>query len=598
MKIKNYFFSFLILNFMFYLFNCLTFAEEARQTQSTVQPAAKAEPAELITLDYKDAELSSVLRALSYTYDLNLVAAKEIKGKVTINLTNVTVDEALDAILKVNGYFFSKEGKIIYIFPGLSSEEVGLKTESVSIKYLTASETEKLLQESLSSRGKIRINEATNSLIITDYPQMLNRVKEVIEAIDVQPIQVLIEAKLVDITSKDLENLGVTWSADYKPVGDVKGLFGRNTGYQEELKTTTTLAGPSSSLSGGQFKIDTLTFKGLSITATLDALIQDQKAHLLASPSIATLNGKEARIIIGEKYPYKEKTQTTTGTTETTKFVDVGTTLRVTPQVSPDGYITMRVHPEVSSVSASLDAGPRITTREADATIRVKDGQTIVIGGLLKKQDDKIVNRIPILGYIPIVGLLFSDRSSDLSQTELAVFITPHIIRSPEEAEVQEATREKEVYVNIEGKGERVLVSQLWEQARNLEKDEGIESRRKDKQMRMSEALDLYKQIASQFPGSERADDALYRAGLISYDFFADLDLSRRIFLEIVERYPDSPYVWKSRRMIEHIDKKLEAKERRKLPKPTKQKSQPLSRQEGKNKELTGNRGFIQGGGQ
>ncbi len=187
MKIKNYFFSFLSINFMFYLFfaiggNSTAFAEPTDQRTN--------EPTELITLDYKDAELSSVLRALSYTYDLNLVAAKEIKGKVTINLTNVTIDEALDAILKVNGYSFSKEGKIIYIFPGLSPEEVGLKTESISIKYLTASETEKLLQESLSSRGKIRINEATNSLIITDYPQMLNRVKEVIEAIDVQHIQV------------------------------------------------------------------------------------------------------------------------------------------------------------------------------------------------------------------------------------------------------------------------------------------------------------------------------------------------------------------------------------------------------------------------
>jgi type II secretory pathway component GspD/PulD (secretin) len=572
-------------------------AQAIPQTQLT-QQTQKTE--ELVTLDYKDAELSSVLRALSYSYNLNLVATKDIKGKVTVTLRDVTVDEALNAVLRVNGYTFTRDGNLIYITPGPGLEGIDVVTVTLPLKYLTASEASGLLQKAISSKGDIRINEATNSLVITDFPASVDKVKAVLKDIDIPPIQVLIEAKLVDITEKDYQNFGVTYTVDYKPAGDIKGLFDRKTGYQEELAGSQTMAGPSSTLSGGQLKITALTFKGLSGTVTLDALIQDQKAHLLASPSIATLSGKEARIIIGERYPYKEKTQTTTGTTETTKFVDIGTTLRVTPQVSPDGFITMYVHPEVSSLTSSLDAGPRVSTREADATIRVRDGETIIIGGLIKRQDDRTKGRVPIIGHIPILGWLFNKASSDLTSTELVVFITPRIIRTPEEMKAIEPTRQKEATVNIEGTGERVVVNQAWEEARDLEKDEGLISRRKDKETRMSEALDRYKQIAEQFPGNEKADDALFRAGLIAYDYFADLDLAKQIFSQLVERYPESPYIGKSKRMVEHINKKLKAKEEKgKGEREAGNVShirKPVYRPKIEDKEVAGNRGIIQGG--
>ena len=623
MRAKNIFRFVLIFNFTFLIFNYAAFAEDAKGyaqaespptilsevpqvSQTTASGQTSNEPTnqrvnestELVTLDYKDAELSSVLRALSYSYGLNLVATKDIKGKVTVALRDITVDEALNAVLKVNGYTFTRKGNLIYITSGPGLEGIDVVTVAIPLKYLTASETSELLQKAISSKGDIRINEATNSLVITDFPASVEKVKTVLKDIDVAPVQVLIEAKLVDITEKDYQNFGVTYTLDYKPAGDIKGLFDRKTGYQEELAGSQTMAGPSSTLSGGQLKITTLTFKGLSGTVTLDALIQDQKAHLLASPSIATLSGKEARIIIGERYPYKEKTQTTTGTTETTKFVDIGTTLRVTPQVSPDGYITMYVHPEVSSLTSSLDAGPRIATREADATIRVRDGETIIIGGLIKRQDDRVKGRIPIIGHIPILGWFFTKASSDLTSTELVVFITPRIIRTPEEMKTIEATRQKEVVVNIEGTGERVVVNQAWEEARDLEMDEGLISRRKDKEMRMSEALDRYKQIAQQFPVNEKADDALFRAGLIAYDYFADLDLAKNLFSQLVELYPESHYVSKSKRMVEHINKKLSSLEKKKAPRtsiPEQKKAAP-QQYKSKDKETTGNRGVIAGG--
>ena len=260
MRAKNIFRFVLIFNFTFLIFNYAAFAEDAKGyaqaespptilsevpqvSQTTASGQTSNEPTnqrvnestELVTLDYKDAELSSVLRALSYSYGLNLVATKDIKGKVTVALRDITVDEALNAVLKVNGYTFTRKGNLIYITPGPGLEGIDVVTVAIPLKYLTASETSELLQKAISSKGDIRINEATNSLVITDFPASVEKVKTVLKDIDVAPVQVLIEAKLVDITEKDYQNFGVTYTLDYKPAGDIKGLFDRKTGYQEEL---------------------------------------------------------------------------------------------------------------------------------------------------------------------------------------------------------------------------------------------------------------------------------------------------------------------------------------------------------------------------
>lgn len=523
-------------------------------------PVITNESNQTISLDYKDADINAILRSLAWSYGLNLVTGTDVKGKVTINLKNVTLDEALDAILTASGYVHIRRGNIIYISSG-AAEGIDLTSEPVYLKYLKAAEVQNLLRKVISSKGDIKVDEVSNMLIITDFSANVEKIKTLINRIDIPPQQVLIEVKIVDITSKDLENLGVTWSADNKPIGNKGGLFNRNTRFQEELKTTTTLAGPSGSLSGGQFKINTLNFKGLSLTATLDALCQDQKANLLASPSIAVLNNREARIVIGEKVPYKERTQTTTGTTETTKFIDVGTTLRVMPSINADGYITMLIHPEVSSVSALLDAGPRITTREADTTVRVKEGETIVIGGLIKQEDSRTRSKVPLVSDIPIIGLLFSNRSKDQSQTELAVFITPTILYSSrEEAKFHGAKAEEEVYVNIGPTGELSIVYQLFDKADKLDKGLGLESRRKDEKFRKEQSLGIFENIASQFPNSPKAPEALYRAILIRRHYEQDLYKTRDACEKLISNYPESKFVSQAKSLHKEVMKKLEQK--------------------------------------
>ena len=505
---------------------------------------------ELITLDFQDAPLASVLRSLAYSYNLNLVTPKNIEGTVSFPLTNVTVEEALQVILGINGYTYIKKGNLIYITPSPGVDGVRVTTETVVLNYLNAHDASRLLTDGLSSLGKIRVNEANNTLVVTDYPAYIENLRKTLEELDTPPIQVLIEARLIDITEQDSRNAGFSWTVQSR-------FF--------DLGGSGDMAGPSSTLSGGQLKLTSFATKGITASATIDALIRDNKAHLLAPPSIMTLSGKEARIIIGERFPYKEKTQTTTGTTETTKFVDIGTTLRVTPWVSPDGWITMYVHPEVSSLTAELEAGPRVATREADATIVVKDGETIVIGGLIKRQEDSIKGKIPILGSIPILGRLFRHRSSDTTSTELVVFITPTIIKYRDSPGNQRPESPREVFVQIKETGEQVLVHQLWQEAADLEKGRGIISRNKDRRDRMVLALRRYQKIVSVYPQSEKTPEALFRGGNLAYKYFDDLVAAQAMLVELIHEYPESSLIRKAKKLLKQIDKKILSKNRKSM---------------------------------
>ena len=259
-------------------------------------PAAKVDTSTMeerlqqtISVEYKDADLVSVLRSLALTYRLNLLTGPDIKGKVTINLQEITVERALEAILKANGLVYNKKEGVIYVSSG-DSTMVDIGTEVIQLKYLTATQAQNMTRKMLSNKGDMKINETSNNLIITDYKDNIEKIRKLIVQTDTAPKQVLIEAKVVDITSSDLKSLGVTWAGYYKPVNG--GLFGRDTNVAEELKggisLPTTSSVPSTSK---QITIDTLSIKGMSLTATIDALVRDGKAHLLASPSIAVING-------------------------------------------------------------------------------------------------------------------------------------------------------------------------------------------------------------------------------------------------------------------------------------------------------------------
>jgi len=508
-----------------------------------------------IFLDYKEANLVSVLQAIAYSFNLNLVITKDVQGKVTAYLQNITIDEALNAILSVNGYRFVRKGNVIYVLRANDMETV---VEPFHLSFLTASDAKQLLSKIISKQGDIQINEATNSLVIVDIPENIVKIRKILSQMDVAPIQVLIEAKIVDIQTKEYENLGTTINSNFDTkgetgataIGSTGGTGGATTGgtagsssntATQNVAVATNLAGPSTDIPGNQINI-TPTFKGFSLNVRIDALVQQNKAHVLASPSIATLNGKEAKIVIGEHYPYLETTQTTVGNIQTsTQFIDVGTTLRVTPMVSPDGWITMRVHPEISSVSAALAAGPRITTQEADSTIRVRDNETIIIGGLINKTDNRTKSGIPFLRNIPVLGWLFSNRSTDRESTELTVFITPHIVRassfisnSPDYAKVDITTQESLfAYINA------------------VESDIDKSKPQESDLFKYNEILKTYQTIYRQYPDSPKADYCLFSIARIYNTFFHDPDAAQKAIKELLRKYPHSPYYPQAQEMDE-----------------------------------------------
>ena len=522
-------------------------------TESTIEDRLQ----QIITVEYKDADLVNVLRSLALTYRLNLLTGPDIKGKVTINLQEITVEKALEAILKANGLIYSKKDGVIYVNSGDASM-VDVVTEVVQLKYLTATQAQNITRKMLTTKGDMKINETANNIIITDYKDTIEKIKALLLQTDTAPKQVLIEAKILDISSSDLKSLGVTWDANYTPLNG--GLFGRNTSATEELHTGLTLPTTSSVLTAGQLALTTLSLNNaLTLTGTIDALVRNGKAHLLASPSIAVINGQEARIVIGERFPYKERTQTTSGTTETTKFVDIGTTLKVNPQINDDGYITLSLHPEVSSLVSALDAGPRVATREADTTVRIKEGETLVIGGLIRQTDNRTVDRIPILGSIPILGILFSRTDKDVEQTELAVFITPRILFSREER-LALGRKQEEVensYTLIDKTANLSMVEKIYDMALAMDKGTGIESVRKDDMVRKMQALSQYEVIYKQFPDSERAPEAKYRVGLIQWKYLKDYKKAKNTFSTLISDYPRSQWAEEARKSFGQMDSEL-----------------------------------------
>ncbi|MBI5150034.1 MAG: type II secretion system protein GspD [Candidatus Omnitrophica bacterium] len=291
--------------------------------------------------------------------------------------------------------------------------------------------------------GTIRADVRTNTFVITDLPHKLKQVETIIRAFDRKIRQVFIEAKIIQVSLSDTYKWGIDWNRIFT-AGQAGGLRG--------LSIT-----PESSMSVGL----TDTFGKLTVartgTNTLDFVLETLstigETKILSNPHIATEEGKEATINVITKQPYSETTTTTTtaATTESTQFtfVDVGVKLNVTPTINKDGYISMLIKPEVSSItsffpSESADQRvPVIETSNAESTVLIKDGTTIIIAGMIKDTKQKSGNKVPVIGDVPVVGKLFSNTTDTVQRSETIVFLTPRIISGRESFMLQRDMRKE-----------------------------------------------------------------------------------------------------------------------------------------------------------
>ncbi|MBI3011837.1 MAG: secretin and TonB N-terminal domain-containing protein [Candidatus Omnitrophica bacterium] len=433
---------------------------------SAPAPTAPQTPTGLISIDFKDAEIRQVLRIISLKSGVDIVAGTDVEGLITIKLTNVPWEQALDIILRTYGFTYERKGNIVRVMTVASQEQEALATEVFSLDYAKAKEVPDAITEMLSERGKVKFDERTNTVVVTDIPTNLFQIKQVVQRLDQRTPQTTIETKVVETKLDRNEKLGIDWSDSFTlTAGTTTAIpttfpFPAGAGFGKVGELFIPRSGtfsPSTGASmtkgrvpdvGGTFTFGTLSSTGLSMA--LNFLQSRTDTHIVSNPTIAVLNNQEAKIHIGEEYPIPNYTiDATTGKPTISGYTakNVGTVLTVTPHVNPSQEIVVDLKPEVVSSAGNVDystgqntsiALPRFTVQSVQTQVRINNGETIAIGGLVKKSDVKTEAKVPFLADIPLVGFLFKNvnrfagtLSSDPVRQDLLIFLTVKLMDEP-----------------------------------------------------------------------------------------------------------------------------------------------------------------------
>ncbi len=429
--------------------------EESESTQGLSAPA-KTEAGN-ITVDFKDADVHDVLKIISYKSGVNIVAGRDVSGTVTIRLVNVPWEQALDVILKTYGFVYEREGDVIRVttLENLGKEE--LSTQIYILNYADAEEVSEAIKEIVTDRGKVRFDERTNQVVVTDVPTNLYKISKVIERLDRKTAQVMIEAKLIETVLDKDERLGIQWTLGAQATGSARPLtapfvFGNTggiTGKKYFPKVDTTTDDFTESVDNGfpyavksDFTFGTLSFAQLQ--TVLEIFKRRAETKILSNPRITTLNNQEAVIGVTETFnipTYEVDSDTGRLVVSGYDEKDIGIMLTVTPHVNPEGQIVVQLHPVVSSLygwdefttgTGTIEA-PRFSTRESTTQVMVKDGETIVIGGLIKEETSDVVRKVPILGDIPLLKYFFRKTEKEVDTTDLMIFVTVRLLNSENE---------------------------------------------------------------------------------------------------------------------------------------------------------------------
>ncbi len=501
---------------------------------AAIEPAAQASAASNVTFDFKDADIINVLKIISYKAGVNIVTTPDVIGNISVRLSDVPWDVALDVILKTYGFGYQRQGNVILVtklenVAKIAAEEP-LQVEIITLKFLDAQDAQKIIIPLLSPRGKVSVlytrgqkgwqfgtfkigrestaNQAlakeaagvtksetvsyektvtgetvmkkadfdpaikSKMLIITDTASTLDRIRNIIlPKLDVKPKQVLIETKIIEVNRDRLRDIGLDWgmgsstavTSPTSPIGTQGAGGGTATGGRSGTISTPlnslvpSLFGPATSTiagfepynAGAEFVFQKLT--GTKFEAVIHALEDDSNTNTLSAPSIFTLDNQEASMLVGFHTPILQSTVTAgtngegaTVTQTLDYYQEIGIRLNVVPQISEEGYINMIIHPSItstdSSVLATSTAGnqstvtsyPVIDVREVQTQVLLRDGETIVIGGLLKDVKGKEYIGVPFLKDLPWIGKLFGRQTNTITKIDLLIFIKAKIIKEGE----------------------------------------------------------------------------------------------------------------------------------------------------------------------
>ncbi|MFA5060378.1 MAG: type IV pilus secretin PilQ [Candidatus Omnitrophota bacterium] len=405
-----------------------------------------------VTLDFRDAEIRNVLRILAYKSGVNIVAGPEVTGLVTIQLNNVPWEEALKVILETYGYGYDKRGNIILVTTvdnlkkrrednQLLSEQEPLMTKTFVLNYAKAEEIVSSIEKMKTARGSVNFDSRTNSIILRDTSSNLALISDIMPSLDATTPQVLIEAKIIEATLSNTENLGIDWVAKAAASGSERPTIFPFTTISENRYLPDNIPAAGADL----FTYGTLDFSQFS--AVLELLKNRSDTNILSNPRIVTLDNQKASITVGTQYPiptYTYNEEQARLQVSGWEYKDIGIIFEVTPHVNNAGFVTMDIQPKVTAildyVTVENTSLPRLSSESATTKVMIKDGYTLVIAGLIKNQATDVKKKIPFLGDIPIAGLAFQKSEKTMTKTDLLIFMTPHIITANEPVVLKEAT--------------------------------------------------------------------------------------------------------------------------------------------------------------
>ncbi len=393
-----------------------------------VVPSVRAQDKPLlITLDADNLPVTEVLQILASKTGLNIVTAPDVQAaKISIHLHDTQFDEALNLVVRAAGLGYERVGKSILVAdPRTLDTQTGLETRVFDLHYANALELKELLQV-----GGREVSASPNGrrLAIRANAGSLEEVSALIDQLDRKPRQVQFEARLIEVNTTSLLELGIDWEKITKWTTVItEGYQGPSDSGQipKNLNFLNTDQSPHPYRQAYNFEV------------AIDALLTNGSAHLLSNTKVVTLDNKPAEIFSGNTVPVVITSLTSPGATggvlQTVQLekIDVGVKLDITPRVSDDGYITTLVQPEVSTIVGFRGPDndlPETSTRRANTLVRVKDGQKIYLGGLLSEDETRTVKKIPLLGDIPILGRLFRHYRIEKTKTDLVIEITPKIV--------------------------------------------------------------------------------------------------------------------------------------------------------------------------
>ena len=446
----------------------------ARAKSVTLSDKEKVYTGERLTLNFQDIDVRAVLQLLADTSGQNIVVSDSVKGRVTLRLQNVPWDQALDIVLRTKGLDLRRKDNVILVAP---QEEIAarekaelaamkdieelapLRTEFLQVNYAKASDVAKLLKSGgsgtlLSSRGSVSIDERTNTLLVQDTTTQLDQIRAMVATLDIPVRQVLIETRIVIVSDDFSRDLGVRagFTRVSDDVGDLMAVSGSaqatDTMMSSVLDNLATSGQPFPvqvpfgnfdrynvnlpvSNPAGRIALAILDFDDFLIDLELSAAQAEGRGEIVSSPRIITANQREAIIEQGVEIPYQESSSS--GAT-TTQFKKAVLSLKVTPQITPDDRVILDLQVNKDSVgqlvpSATGGFVPSIDTRSISTQVLVNDGQTVVLGGIMETERRETVNKVPFLGDVPGLGMLFRSKGKSDNRDELLIFVTPKILR-------------------------------------------------------------------------------------------------------------------------------------------------------------------------